>query len=69
MNYYIDKLNEIGADGIDFMPISEALSKRDYLRVNVILSYTKEEFENVKYIPKTAYLFWKMIDGKKVYCE
>jgi len=69
MNYYLDKLNELGADGIDFIPLTEAFMKREYIRCEVISSYTKEEFKHVKHIPKTPYLFWKMIDGKKVYCE
>lgn len=69
MNYYIEKLNEFGADGIDFTPISGALADKDYLRCKIIASYTKEEFEHVKYIPKTPYLFWKIVNGKKVYCE
>lgn len=69
MNNYIAKLNELDADGIDFIPISDILSKKDYLEINIISSYTKEELKNIVYIPKTAYLFWKIVDGKKVYCE
>lgn len=63
MEYYKDKMKELDADGIDFMPIyfnSDTLPP-------IIESYTKEEFENVIYIPKTNYRYWKLEDGKKKY--
>lgn len=66
MNYYMDKLEELDADGIDFVPIM--FSKEEQLK-HVIASYTKEEFKSVKGIPKTSYLFWKIVDGKKKYIE
>lgn len=66
MKYYLDRIEELGADGIDFVPIM--FSKEEQLK-HIISSYTKEEFKSVKSIPKTSYLFWKMIDGKKKYIE
>lgn len=66
MNYYLKKMKEINADGIDFMPISEFLATGNGIP-NIVASYTIKEFKNVKYIPKTGYLFYKIIDGKKEY--
>lgn len=57
---------EHDADGMDFVPIG---TKKDDENKRIFQSNTKEQFLNdeVKYIPKSAYLFWKMVDGKKVY--
>lgn len=69
-DFYMDKMIELDADGIDFIPFDEAFMKRDYLRCNIICSYSKLDWEKVnKSIPKTPYLFWKIIDGVKVYCS
>lgn len=69
MNYYAEKMREYGADGIDFIPFDTEFLSGDCYNGKVIYSYTKEQFESVNYIPKTPYLFWKMVDGKKVYCR
>lgn len=63
-NFYLDKMDELNADGVDFMPIwfGEGVPP-------IIASYNKEEFKNVKAIPKTNYKYWKMIDGKKAYIQ
>ncbi|WP_313069922.1 hypothetical protein [Lacrimispora sp.] len=67
-DYYLSKMKELDADGIDFIPISNALSNRDYQFCKVIASYTKEEWiKGVGAIPKTPYLFWKVVNGKKEY--
>lgn len=68
MNYYLEKMIELDADGIDFIPISHFLMTREGIP-NIIKSYTKEEFKNVKLIPKTGYLFWKIVDGRKKYID
>ena len=60
-NYYLDLMNELEADGIDFMPISFEKFPP------IIASYTKEEFKNVKAVPKTNYKYWKLVNNKKVY--
>lgn len=69
MDYLLEAAQKCEADGIDFIPISEALFQRDYMRMEVCASYTMEEFKTAKCFPKTPYLFWKMIDGRKVYIE
>lgn len=63
-NFYLDKMNELKADGIDFMPIWFGKGIPP-----IISSYTKEEFKSVKAIPKTNYRFWKMVNGVKQYIE
>ena len=63
MNYYQEKMKELNADGIDFVPI--CFSKND--KEEIIVSYTKEQFMNVTCIPKTNYRYWRIKDGKKVY--
>lgn len=65
MDYYMEQIDKHNADGIDFVPIMIYVGEP----IPVIASYTKEEFVNEKHIPKTNYLFWKMIDGKKVYVD
>ena len=59
---------ELNADGIDFIPISEFLVTRKGIP-GVVASYTKEEFKNVQGIPKTGYLFYKIVNGKKEYID
>lgn len=67
MGYYYNKAEELGADGIDFVPISIALLEQDYAHCQIIESYTKEELQKVNSVPKTPYLFWKYVNGNKIY--
>lgn len=62
-DFYLKKLEEWEADGIDFMSINCFNDKFP----NVIASYTKEELKEVKTFPRTAYKFWKIMNGKKFY--
>lgn len=63
-NYYLDKMDELKADGIDFMPICFEGDVPP-----IISSYSKEEFKNIKIIPKTNYKYWKIVGGIKKYIE
>lgn len=63
-NYYWDKMIELDADGIDFMPIWFGGGLPPILK-----SYTRREFQNVQVIPKTNYRYWKLVDGQKVYID
>ena len=63
MNYYIDKMNELGADGIDFVYLGFITREQRA----IIKSYTKEELLNNPLTPRADYRFWKMKDGKKKY--
>lgn len=65
---YLSKMKELGADGIDFIPISSVLAEKKYQLCEVIASYTKEDWiKGVGSIPKTPYLFWKIVEGGKEY--
>lgn len=68
MNYYYEKAIELGADGVDFVPLL-AVSAIPYLASvpNVIASYTTEELKSVAAVPKTPCLFYKIVKGKKKY--
>lgn len=62
MDYILEEMNRIGADGVDFVPIwfGEGIPP-------IICSYTKEEWKDVKAYPKTNRLYWKIVDGKRQY--
>ena len=62
MGYYQDKMEELDADGIDFIPIFY-----DVNLAPIIESYTREEFKNVDAVPKTSYRYWKIENGQKKY--
>ena len=62
MNYILKEMNDIGADGVDFVPVVFGKGIP-----TIIESYTKEELEKVKAVPKLRRLYWKMINGKKKY--
>lgn len=65
MNYIEKAMIEYDADGVDFVPL-----KLDYNEpYEIIESYTREEWKDVKYFPKTTWFLWKIIDGKKVYIK
>ena len=62
MDYILEEMNELEADGVDFVPIwySEEFPP-------IICSYTKEEWKSVQAYPKSGKMYWKMVDGKKEY--
>lgn len=62
MDFILEEMNRVDADGVDFVPIwlDESLPP-------IICSYTREEWQNVKAYPKSNRMYWKMVDGKKEY--
>ena len=62
-NYLFAKMEDIEAEGIDFIPMGNLSD--DFPKI--IASYTKEQLREVQSIPRTGYKFWKKIDGKKIY--
>ena len=59
-------LKKNGAEGIDFVPLT--FSKDCPQNFQVYASYTKKEIcENYVTIPRTNYVFWVIINDKKVY--
>lgn len=65
MNYYLEKMIELNADGIDFIGIEEVLKGS----FHVYKSFTKEEFKYINIIPKTCYRYYKIVDGRKIYID
>lgn len=48
MNYYMELIEKLGADGIDFVPIM--IPKEEAFK-HIIVSYTKKELESIRCIP------------------
>lgn len=70
MDYILEEMNKVSADGVDFTPISDSYFRKQYEFCKVIESYTKERWiatSGHRCIPKTPYLFWKLVDGNKNY--
>lgn len=69
MDYILQKINELNADGVDFFPLS-AILEENFSPSKILESYTKDEWtkDNHGFI-KTPYMFWKMVNGKKEYCD
>ena len=63
MDYILEEMNNIDADGVDFVPIW--FDKK--LPPPIICSYTKEEWKDVKAYPKSNRIYWKMINSEKIY--
>ena len=59
-------MEEKEADGISFYQMF--LSPENFQN-NVICSFTKEQFKNQPGYPKSNYVFWKIINGKKVFLK
>lgn len=65
MNFYLEKMNELGADGVDF---HACFAKPPHC--SIYQSNTKEDFENSNIgTPRSGYTFWKIIEGKKIYID
>mgnify|MGYP007123281602 FL=1 len=67
MNFIIEEMERIGADGVDFCSIAW----RYFLSINkpfpIYKSFTKEELLKQNGYPKSGRAYWKMINGKKNY--
>ena len=63
MDYILEEMNNMNADGVDFVPIW--FDKK--LPPPIICSYTKEEWKDVKAYPRSNRIYWKMTDGEKIY--
>lgn len=65
MDSILEEMNKSNADGVDFVPIMSP-----ELIPPVIVSYTKKEWMNgVSCYPKSGRRYWKLVDGKKIYCK
>lgn len=63
-NHIVDEMDSLGADGVDYVPI---FTTPDMPNKNIILSRTREEELASDSYPKSGRLYWKIIDGQKVY--
>ncbi len=67
MKTIFDMMLEYGADGVDFVPIwFDDIKCRP-----VYCSYTVDDFKSGRVcgIPKSNYVFWKIVSEEKVYIE
>lgn len=65
LDYILDEMNKYDADGVDFVPIWFGRDEPP-----IICSYTRGEWINgVGVYPKSNRRYWKMVDGKKIYCK
>lgn len=55
-------MDKVGADGVDFIPIFYNPEIAP-----IICSYTREEFEEQNYYPKSGRRYWKIVNGIKEY--
>lgn len=66
----LDKMMKLEADGVVFMDFDDYFLSGEYEKCKEIVSYTKSEWSKKnKIYPKAPYVFYKNINGKKVYCE
>ena len=62
------EMDECGADGVDFVPITFYFES--FPNTAVYLSMTREEWINSDgSYPKTGRIYWKMVNGHKVYVD
>lgn len=62
------EMDECGADGVDFVPITFYFEH--FPNTTVYLSMTREEWINSDgSYPKTGRVYWKMVNGHKVYID
>ena len=67
-DFILKEMEEAGADGVDFVPIFTSLERLLLGESKIICSYSKEEWlASSGAYPKSGRLYWKIIDGKKIY--
>lgn len=64
MNYIVEEMDRLGADGVDFCPICFG---RDESIKRIFLSKTRQQMIDDPTYPKSARLYWKIVNGNKVY--
>lgn len=63
-DFILEEMEKLEADGVDFVPIMT--NPYDAFK-NVLCSYSKEEWKEVRGYPKSGRLYWKIINGRKFY--
>lgn len=65
MDLILKEMEEKNANGVDFVPLWF-----DTLFPPIYKSYTKQEWINSnRSYPKTNRMYWRIENGKKVYCD
>lgn len=64
MNYIVEEMDKLGADGVDFCPIC---FEREESIKRVFLSKTRQQMIDDPTYPKSSRLYWKMVDDYKIY--
>ena len=62
MNFILEEMDAIDADGVDFIQIWFGPSPPP-----IIKSMTREEVINADGYPKSSRLYWRIINGKRHY--
>ena len=65
MNYIVEEMDKIGADGVDFVPVC---MKKEAIK-HIFLSKTRQQMIDDPLYPKSGRLYWKLVDGHKVYLD
>lgn len=64
MDFILEEMNNLGADGVDFVPIWIDIARP----APIICSYSKEEWKKENSYPRTNRRYWKLDEhGNKVY--
>lgn len=64
MDFILEEMNNLGADGVDFVPIWFDIVRP----APIISSFTKEEWQKENSYPKTNRRYWKLDEkGNKIY--
>jgi hypothetical protein len=64
IDFILDEMDKENADGVDFVPIWFGDKFPP-----IIKSMTREEVMTTDAYPKSNRLYWRMVDGHKVYTE
>lgn len=64
IDFILDEMDKENADGVDFVPVWF-----DNSFPPVLLSMTREEVMTTDAYPKSNRLYWRMVDGKKIYTK
>lgn len=70
MKTILEEMEEVGADGVDFVSIDSYISfakEKTEFKGIIYESYTIEEFKNVITYPRTVRLYWKGTKDNKSY--
>lgn len=65
-NYIVEEMDKVNADGVDFVPI---FTTKDTLNKIIYMSKTRQEMIEDPGCPRTGRLYWKIVEGQKIYLD